>query len=325
VVQAQGLTTAAAPRSTGGRGAGNPPTAPRWPLVVAFVAPAFLLYTGFIVYPLASALQYSFFEWRGTARGAFTGFDNFTKLVTTYPLNHELWRAFLHNGVFFIGTMLIQNTAGLAFAIWLQKRRGKRFLQTAFTMPYLVSPLVVGYLWSLILSPTFGPLNAALRAVGLDSLALPWLGDPQTALPVVILVNAWQWVGFPMLLFAAALAGIPEEYGEAATVDGASGWQRFRHITLPLLAPAISIVSVLTFIGNFNVFGLVFAMGTSEGGPAGSTDVLELLFYRTAFESHGDLNAIGRSSALAVVMFVFIFGVSLAANRALRRREARLT
>ena len=293
--------------------------------MVAFLAPAFLLYTGFVVYPLASALQYSVFTWNGSQRSDFVGFDNFVRLVTTYPFNQELWRAFMHNGAFFVGTMLVQNTAGLAFAVWLQRRWGRRFLQTAFMLPYLVSPLVVGYLWSLILSPTFGPLNAALRAVGLDSLALPWLGDPRTALPVVILVNAWQWVGFPMLLFSAALSGIPAEYGEAATVDGASGWQRFRHITLPLLTPAIGVVTVLTFIGNFNVFGLVYAMGTSEGGPAGSTDVLELLFYRTAFESGGDVNAIGRSSALAVVMFIFIFGISLTANRALRRREEQLT
>jgi raffinose/stachyose/melibiose transport system permease protein len=323
VVQAGQLTSrkvGAARR--GGRhqaGAARPP----WWLVLAFLAPALLLYTTFIVYPLGSALQYSFYEWRGTARGEFVGLGNFAELFTTYPFNEQLVRAFWHNVAFFVGTMLIQNTAGLAFAVLLYRsRRGKRILQTCFTLPYLVSPLVVGYLWSLMLSPSFGPVNATLRGIGLDSLALPWLGDPRTALPVVILVNAWQWVGFPMLLFGAALAGIPDEYGEAARTDGASEWRTFWHVTLPLLTPAVGTVTVLTFVGNFNVFGLVYAMGGSEGGPAGSTDVLGLLFYRTAFQ--GGVDAIGRSSALAVLMFVFIFGTSVLVNRYMRRREEAL-
>jgi raffinose/stachyose/melibiose transport system permease protein len=289
-----------------------------------FIAPAFLLYTIFIIYPLLTAFWYSFFEWRGTLRAGFAGLSNYVDLFTIYPYDEQLVRAFIHNGVFFVGTMAVQNTVGLLFALLLFRYgRGKRVLQAAFTTPYLVDPLVVGYLWSLLLSPTFGPVNQALKSAGLGSLALPWLGDSRYALPVIILVNAWQWVGFPMLLFSAALVGIPEEYAEAARVDGASSWQTFRRVTLPLLTPAIGVVSVLTFIGNFNVFGLVYAMAGSSGSPGGSTDVLGLLFYRVAFLS-GGLEAIGRSSALATLMFVFIFGVSLLAVRYFRRREARL-
>ena len=292
-------------------------------MLAGFLAPALVLYTVFIVYPLLSALQYSLFRWEGTRRVAFAGLGNFVDLFTRYPFDVQLVRAFWHNAAFFAGTMAIQNTLGLAFAVLLYRNRfAKRFLQTCFTLPYLLAPLVVGYLWSLILNPIFGPFNALLRDVGLEPLALPWLGDPRTALPVIILVNAWQWVGFPMLLFAAALAGIPDELTDASTVDGANGWQRFWHVTLPLLTPAIGTVSVLTFVGNFNVFGLVFAMGGSEGSPAGSTDVLGLMFWRTAFR--GDLEAIGRSSALAVLMFVVIFGVSLLAQHVVRRREEQL-
>lgn len=290
----------------------------------AFILPALVLYTLFVVYPMFSALQYSVFEWRGTARGAFVGLGNFVELFTRYPLNREIARAFTNNATVFAGTMLIQNTLGLAFAVLLHKSRfGRRFFQVVYTMPYLVSALIVGYLWSLMLNPLFGPVNKLLEAVGLDALALPWLGDPTTALPAVILANSWQWVGFPMLLFGAALAGIPPEYEEAARTDGASGWQAFRRVTLPLLTTAVGIVSILTFIGNFNIFGLVFAMGGSDGNPARATDVLELIFYRTAFES-GDLNAIGTASALSVCMFVFIFVVSVSANAVLRRREASL-
>jgi len=303
---------------------GAPGAGPHPLVLVVFVAPAFLLYTVFIVYPLFSALQYSFFDWKGTARGSFVGLANFTDLFSVYPLDRKLGVAFWHNCLFFVGTMAVQNTLGLLFAVLLHRRRfGKRLFQTLYTLPYMVSPIVVGYLWVLMLRPQFGAVNALFDAVGLDSLSRPWLGDPGTSLPVVILINAWQWIGFPMLLFGAALAAIPDEYEDAARVDGATGWRAFRHITLPLLTPALGTVAVLTFIGNFNVFGLIYAIGGSQGGPAGSTDVLGLLFYRTAFQ--GGLNAIGRSSALAVLMFVFIFGTAVAANRYLRRREAELT
>lgn len=306
-----------------GTGAGAAP-ALRWRAAAGFLLPAFALYTLFIVYPLLSALQYSLYSWRGTLQGSFVGLANFGELFTREPLSGDLVAAFWHNAAFFAGTMLIQNTLGLTFAVLLHRNpRGKRLLRAVYTMPFLLSPLVVGYLWSLVLNPLFGPLNQVLRGIGLEQLALPWLGDPRTALPAVVLVNAWQWVGFPMLLFGAALAGIPEEYEQAARVDGAGGWQAFRRVTLPLLTPAIGTVSVLTFIGNFNIFGLVYAMGGSQGGPAGATDVLGLLFYRTAFQ--GGVNAIGVSSALAVVMFAVIFGMSLLATTYLRRREERLT
>lgn len=313
---------------TAGRGQSAAPGRARRPrlwLLLAFLLPGLLLYTVFIVYPLISALQYSLFRWSGTRQGGFAGLANFGDLFTRYPLSEQVWRALEHNALFFAGTMLVQTTAGLAFAVLLfRSRRGKRFLQTAFTLPHLVSPIVVGYLWAAMLNPQFGVVNATLRAVGLDALAQPWRGDPHLALPVAILVNAWQWVGFPMLLFGAALAGIPEEYHEAARCDGASAWHTFRRVTLPLLTPAIGIVSVLTFVGNFNVLDLIYSLEGSQGNPAGATDVLGLLFYRTAYQNP-DANAIGQSSALAVCMFVLIFGTALAASRIFRRMEDRLT
>ena len=301
----------------------------KWRLAFWFLLPAFLLYTVFTVYPLVSALANSFWRWQGTARGGFAGADNFTGLFTTFPLNQQLWPAFWHTMVFFVGTMVVQNTFGLLVAVLLfELPVARRFLRTVYTVPYLIGGLVVGYLWSLLLSPTFGPFNAGLEAVGLGSLARPWLGDPATALPVVILVNAWQYIGFPILLFGAALAGLPSEYGEAARVDGANAWQRFRKVTLPLLLPAIGVVSILTFIGSMNTFELVYSLSGAQGnqptGPGGATDVLGLIFYRVAFQEGGS-NAIGQSSALAVLLFLFTFGVAVVANRIVRRREATLT
>ncbi|MEN8040162.1 MAG: sugar ABC transporter permease [Actinomycetota bacterium] len=298
-------------RSTPSSGVGR--TAPPWTILAVFIAPAFLLYTVFLVWPLVQALFFSFFEWKGTARGAFVGFDNFGVLINRFPLNEQLPNAFWHNWIFFFGTMAIQVALGLLFAVLLQrKRRGKQFFRTTFVLPFMISALVVGYIWGLILNPTFGPFNAMLKSIGLENLARPWLGDPATAFPVVILVNVWYWLGFPMLLFAAGLAAIPEDYAEAARVDGASSWQVFKHVTFPLLTPVFGTVAILTFIRSFNVFGLVWALAGVDGGPAGATDVLGLLFYRTAFQ--GGVDAFGVASALAVVMFITIFGVSMIAR-----------
>ncbi len=303
-----------------GVGSGAPP----WHIIILFLLPAFILYTTFMVFPLVQSLFFSVFEFKGLSRGAFVGFRNFMELFTRYPVNEQLPRAFLHNVYFFVGTMAVQNTLGLLFAKLLHTPRfGKRFLQIVYTTPYLISALVVGYLWSLMLNPLFGPINQILKSVGLASLAIPWLGNPKTALPTIILVNAWQWLGFPMLLFSAGLSNISDELREAAKIDGAGSWRLFWNIELPLLLPVIGIVTVLTFIGNFNAFGIVWALGGVNGEPAGATDVLGLVFYRTAFR--GGVDAFGLASALAVLMFIFIFGVSTFALNRFRHWEENLT
>jgi raffinose/stachyose/melibiose transport system permease protein len=289
-----------------------------------FVLPALLLFSIFILYPLATALSYSFFSWKGTLQGPFVGFDNYVTIFTRAPFDEALPNAFSHNLLLFAGAMIFQNSVGLAIAVALHKiGRMKRLFQTMFAMPYLVSPLVVGYLWSLLLSPLFGPVNATLKAVGLGDFAHPWLGDPNTAIWAIVFITAWQWIGFPMLLYGAALGGIPEEVTEAAEIDGASGSKRFRLITLPLLLPALGTVSILTFIGAMEAFPIPFAVGGSTGSPAGATDVMALLFYRTAFES-GDVGSIGNSSSLAMVLFLFIFVGAVALRIALARGERKL-
>lgn len=315
MVRTEGLT---AGRGRG-RGAASAAARQRRAMII-FLAPAFLLYSVFIIYPLFNALGYSFFEWRGTVRTGFVGLQNYVEVLSQSGFVNAFW----HNCVIFAGLMLVQNTAGLAFAVFLQSlRRGKQFFQTVFTLPFMVSPIVVGYLWSLMLSPSFGVVNDVLESVGLDALAVPWLGNTTTALPTIILVKVWQWVGFPMLLFGAALAGIPKEYEESARVDGASSWTVFRRITLPLLLPAMGLIGILTFIDAFNILDMVYALGGAQGSPAGATDVLGLFLYRSAFESN-DVNSIGLSSALAIGLFIFIFTISLIANKLLQRREAKL-
>ena len=277
--------------------------------LLPFWLPAFVVYSLFIVYPLLSAVSFSLFSWQGLRREHFVGLENFVTLLTTEPWRTRLWRAFGNNLYFFAGTMLMQNTVALLFAVLLYNlRRGQRFWQNLFFLPYLLPTVLVGFLWRLMLNPLFGPVNNGLRALGLEALALPWLGTPETALPSIIVVNAWGWLGFPMIIFLANLGNIPMSYLEAAKLDGASPWQIFARIQLPLLRPSLMIVSVLTFIGNFNAFELIFIMAGSSGSPGGATDVLGTFFYRTAFG--GASNAISMGSALAVLMFCFIALIS---------------
>ena len=288
--------------------------------IALFSGPALALYLLLVIVPIITAFVYGMFRWEGTSSAGFAGLSNYTELFQRYPENDEIRVALWHNVLFFLGTMLIQNTIGLGLALLLHRlRAGKRFFQTLYSIPYLISPLIVGYIWSLLLSPNFGPVNAALNGVGLGRFALPWLGQPNTALPVLILINAWQWIGGPMLIFGAALGGVPRELEESAAIDGAASWRIFWSIRFPLIMPAIGIITVLTFIGTFNTFDLVYALGGSTGGPSGAMDVLGMVYYRLAFA--GGTNAIGESSAFAALMFLLVFGVALVLERLLRRRE----
>lgn len=295
-------------------------------VVALFVLPALALFAGILLYPMASALGYSLFEWGGgTKLVGFNWFDNFVTLFTEKPYTDQLPIAFRNNLVLFVGTVLLQNSLGLFLAAQLHRLGpARRVFQVLYTTPYLVSPLVVGYLWTLLLSPLFGPVNALFRGVGLDALALPWLGDPKLALPALVLVSVWQWIGFPVLLYGAGMAGIPPELDEAASIDGANGWLRFWHVTLPMLTPVIGTVTILTFISSMEAFTLPYALGGVTGSPAGSTDVLSLLFFRTSFQS-GAPNALGMSSALATLMFIVVLGGALAGRWLFRRQEERLS
>lgn len=279
----------------------------RWGIHL-FPIPAVIIYGLFIVYPLLAALAYSFFDWNGIVRGGFVGLKNFKNLFTLEPFSGMFWNAFQHNVIYFVVQMVVQN--GLAFLlafIIYRKIKGAEFFKIAFFLPRLLSVIVVGFLWKLILNPNFGALNVILGKFGLESLQKAWLGDPKTALFAIILVNCWFGVGFGVLIFLAGLQSIPNELTEAATLDGAKGLMMIRKIILPLMVPSIMIMTVLTFIQSFEAFELVYAMQGSMGEPYFSTDTLAVYFYRLAFGgSSGESSAIGLGSALAVVLFLFI-------------------
>ena len=291
-----------------------------------FPIPALVIYGLFIVYPLIAALSYSFFDWKGIKRGAFVGLENYKNLFTLEPFSGMFWNAFQHNVLYFLVQMVVQN--GLAFLlayIIYQKIRGAEFLKIAYFLPRLLSVIVVGFLWKLILNPNFGALNVLLGKFGLESLQEAWLGNPKTALIAIILVNCWFGIGFAVLIFLAGFQSIPKELLEAATLDGAKGFTILTRIMLPLMVPSIMIITVLTFIQSFEAFELVYAMQGSQGEPYRSTDTLAVYFYRLAFGgSTGDSTAIGLGSALAVVLFIFISTFTAILLKAMQKKEVEM-
>ncbi len=298
----------------------------RWSLrlwIAGLIAPAAIVMIVFVVVPIVTALAYSLYAWNGGARAGFVGLDNFRLVLFSQPFAGWTLRAFWHNVVVFVSLMIVQNGTAFFIAFGLLKTLpGHRFHQVAVFLPVILSTVIIGALWKLLLNPIFGLVNTGLRAVGLDFLALPWLGDASTALGALIFVNAWHWVGFPALLFLAAMQRIPKEVLEAARLDGAGDWVLMRRIIWPLVAPATTIAVVLMFIGSFNWFELPYVMTGLDGSPGGATDVLGLYFYRTAFGSvTSGIQDFGRGSALAVLMFLFIIVVSTLFTRMLRKRE----
>lgn len=286
--------------------------------------PPAVFFFAFVVLPILSAFVYSFYDWDGLRRTGFIGFENYRTVLFTAPYTRTTLTAFQHNVYVFFALMLVQNAVGFGLAYLLSKQlRGHRFHQVAVFMPVILSTIIVGFQWKLILNPIFGALNIALALVGLPQLAQPWLGQESTALPALVLVNAWHWVGFSTLVFLAAIQRIPLELIEAARLDGAGELSLIRKVVWPLIAPAVTIVVVLGFIGAFNWFELPYIMSGLDG-PYG-TDVLGLYFYRTAFGNLGSsFQNFGLGSALAVLIFAFILLCSIVLVRLLRRRETEL-
>jgi raffinose/stachyose/melibiose transport system permease protein len=288
-------------------------------LWLLFALPALLVYAAFMAVPVVNSMRLSFFSGSGYALNNFVGFDNYVKLFTDPEVSARFFTAFRNNWEFFGITMLVQNSIGLLFALILSGKgfRGKGLYRTIIFIPVTLSVLVTGYIWKLILNPQWGALNILLTKIGLGSIAFPWLGDPRFALPAVTLVSAWQWVGLPTMMFLAGLERIPEELFEAAQIDGAGGWLTFAKVKLPLLMPVVGIVSVLTFVGNFNAFDVVYAMEGANGPPAYSTDLMGTFFYRTGIAGQHPVGIpdMGLGAAVATVTFAVLFAGVLLANR----------
>ena len=279
-----------------------------------FAAPALLVYVVFLVYPALSSLWFSFTDWDGlSATYNVVGLQNYKDM----PHDPVVVQAAINNLIWAVVTVVVPVVLGLALAVALNgKVRGKPFLRLIFYTPAVLPLVSVASIWGWLYNPQYGAINAFLRAVGLNGLAQPWLGQDSTALGATMVAAIWLRVGFPMLLYLAALQGIPQDLYEAATVDGATRWQQFWHITMPSLRPAHYVVIALSVIDSFKVFDLIYAM--TYGGPGTATQVMGTWMYFNVFQ----YNQAGYGTAIAVVITLAAIVVSVPYVRSQTKEHA---
>lgn len=277
-------------------------------LIAVFLGPAVIIYSLFSIYPLIDTILNSFYAKQQDGSYLYNGLGNFHTLLFDETWSKPFWNAFWNNCLFFLIHMCVQNPIGLLLAALLSLPRLKlrATYRTLIFMPTMLSVVVIGFAWQLILSPLWGIAKMLLQAVHLGFLFGPWLGEESTALLTISLISVWQFVGIPMILIYTALLAIPDELIDAATVDGLNQFEAFIFVKLPLIWPAIGLVSVLTFVNNFNAFDLIYAMKGALAGPNFSADIMGTLFYRTFFGNQLQLGDASMGSTIATMMFIII-------------------
>lgn len=290
------------------------PRGKRVGLLVLFLGPAVTIYSLFSVYPLIATMALSTYTSELSGARHFVGLANFATLLGDAVWSKPFWNAFGNNLLFFAIHMCVQNPIGIALAalLSLPGLKFKGLYRTVMFLPTMLSVVIVGFSWNLILSPLWGVAAGVLKVLGLGSLFAPWLGLESSALITLSLISVWQFVGIPLMLIYAALLNVPEELIDAARVDGLGHFRIFLHIKLPLILPTISLVSVLTFVANFNAFDLIYSVKGALAGPNFATDILGTFFYRTFFGNQLQLGNPTMGAAIATIMFFFILaGVCL--------------
>lgn len=285
----------------------------RWLVIALLLAPTVLLLSVFLLYPLISSFQLSMLDWNGLGDDAkFAAVENWTRLAHD-PI---FWKALGNNVLLAVFSVLIQLPVALAIAVLLEKAgRGSRILKILYFLPLLMSSVAIGVLFKNVYDPNFGPLNAALQAIGLDAFAQDWLGDTRFSLAATVAVVCWQNIPFYMILFLAGLSSFPAELAEAALLDGASEWTIFWRIKLPHLQGTIRTAILLAVLGSLRYFDLVFVM--TGGGPESSSELMATYMYRTVFSSF----QLGYGSTIASAMFIIVALVAAITMRATRRYE----
>jgi multiple sugar transport system permease protein len=268
---------------------------------LSFLLPNFLGFLILTLIPVGLLFYYAFTEWNVFGGATWTGLDNFRQMArdTTFwtALRNTLYYAAFH----------IPLTLGVSLGLALllnRKLRGVAFFRTVAFFPYITSIVAIAQIWNMLFSPGYGPVNELLRAIGVDNPP-GWTTSADWSMPAVILVGTWRDMGYYMLLFLAGLQTIPGQLYEAAKVDGASAWQRFRAVTLPGLRPTTFFITVLLTIGSFKVFDLILVM--TNGGPGQSTLVLAQYIFRKGFEE----NQFGYASAVSIVLFAICLVVTV--------------
>lgn len=281
-----------------------------------FVLAALVLYVAFFIIPSLSGIAYSFTDWSSYSDEVeFIGLDNYRTILSP----DENYLSFIGNTLLFtFWTIIIKTVFGLALALLLNEgvRRFVNVYRVLIYLPVILPTLVVALIFRSILDPASGLLNSTLRAIGLDALVLPWLTDPSIALYSVIGVDSWKGIGYIMVILLAGLQTIPKDLYEAASIDGASAWAKFRFITLPMLMPALMIVTVLNVLYGLRVFDIVYAL--TNGGPGYATEVLSTEIFK-AF-SKGQF---GLGTAISSILFLILVVAGYLVIRVMERQSDR--
>jgi raffinose/stachyose/melibiose transport system permease protein len=276
--------------------------------------PAVLIMSAFIFYPFIQGIHFSFTNWDGySEQYKMVGLEQYRRLLSDPVVLRTIGNTFIYG----CGSTLLQNVVGLAYALFLdQKIRGKGIARTIVYLPIIISPLIMGYICYFLFQYDGGAANDILHVLG--RAPLDWLSNGSAAVWIITLVNTYQYMGISMVIYLAGLQAIPKEYLEAAALDGASGWSRFRQVTVPLLMPAITISVVYNVIGGLKLFDVIIAM--TNGGPGNASQSLSTMMYNLYFAREDA----GYAAALGNVMFLIITVVGLGLLRYLKRREVQL-
>lgn len=277
-----------------------------------WIAPALLVFFIFTLLPMLVGFGLSFVSWDGINPLRVVGLQNYLDVFR----DAEFWQAIIHNVIYAVGTVAGKISLALALAVLLNRALpGRAIFRTVLFLPVVLSFVVVGLLWNWIYDYNFGLVNGLLSFLHLGALRQDWLGNSSLALGALIIVDIWKWFGFHMVINLAGLQSIPNELYEAARIDGASGWDCFWRVTLPLLQPITAINVTLATLGAFNVFDLVYVM--TEGGPANATNVATLDIYIKAFQFYH----FGYAAAMSFVLLALVSAVSLTLLRLMRQER----
>lgn len=281
-------------------------------IYILFLAPTIALLGIFFFYPLVNAFYYGFTKWNGVGQPKFIGLDNLKAAID----DPDLLRSIINNAYVFLFSCIIALPGYFVLAMLISKvQRFASVYKIVYFVPVILSTAIIGIMWGVVLDPDIGIVNGFLRFIGLDQFAMYWLADPKTAMISVLIVNAWQWAGFNIILFLTGIYGIPKEINESSQLDGANSFQNTLHIVIPMIRPVIAVVFLLTVIGAMKTLDIVYVM--TKGGPVGTTDVMATHMIEQAYSRQ----KYGYANMIAILIFLITLVFSLLANYMTRKWE----
>jgi multiple sugar transport system permease protein len=267
-----------------------------------YTLPAVLFVLLMMLFPIIYTLRISFYEWSmsATTPPKWVGLSNYIQLLH----DSRFWHAVSSTFYFTIAALVAETVLGVAIALLLYRDfRGKNIVKTLFLLPMVATPVAMGLVWMLIYEPSIGAANLILKSIGLEPLL--WLASTKQVIPSIVIIDVWEWTPMIALIVMAGLSTIPSEPYEAADVDGATTWQKFTNITLPLLRPTIIVAVMLRLIDVLKTFDIIYA--TTQGGPNQASETLNLLGYVQGFQYF----KLGMASSLLVIFFALVMGLTL--------------